>query len=119
MVASKLATLRHGGDRKSEEIKVSNDTSIDDAAKQLNVGRATVARAKQVQEWRAKMLRFDGRFKAMMLREIEQSECSTLFDVAQVISNDQKQLKTVNACAEFGIPGDVTLTALVELTEDE
>ena len=50
MVASKLATLKHGGDRKSDGIKVSNDTSIDAAAKQLKVGRATVARAKVVQE---------------------------------------------------------------------
>lgn len=49
MVASKLATLKNG-ERKINHA-VSNDTaSIDDAAKQLNVGRATVARAKQVQE---------------------------------------------------------------------
>jgi DNA-directed RNA polymerase subunit F len=51
MVAAKLSKLKQGGDRKSEEIKVSNDTlKMDEASKQLNVGRATVARAKQVQE---------------------------------------------------------------------
>jgi hypothetical protein len=50
MVASKLANMRQG-DGGPGRSKVSNDTiAMDDAAKQLNVGRATVARAKQVQE---------------------------------------------------------------------
>lgn len=48
LVAAKLAKLQHGGDRKSDEIKVSIDTSIQKAAEQLQVGRATVARAKTV-----------------------------------------------------------------------
>lgn len=48
MVAAKLAKLQHGGDRKSDEIKVSIDTSMEKAAEQLQVGRATVARAKTV-----------------------------------------------------------------------
>ncbi len=51
MVAAKLAKLRHGGDRKSEEIKGSIDpliSSIEKAADQLQVGRATVVRAKTV-----------------------------------------------------------------------
>jgi hypothetical protein len=48
MIASKLATLSHGGDRKSE-IKGSIEPLISDAAKQLKVGRATVVRAKQIQ----------------------------------------------------------------------
>lgn len=47
-MAAKLAKIQHGGDRKSDEIKVSIDTSIQKAAKQLQVGRATVARAKAV-----------------------------------------------------------------------
>jgi ParB-like chromosome segregation protein Spo0J len=52
MVAGKLATLPRGGDRKSEDFKGSIDTlkSIDDAASLLSVGRASVARAKQVIE---------------------------------------------------------------------
>jgi hypothetical protein len=50
MVAAKMANILHGGDR-SEDFKVSNDTlKMEDAAKQLNVGRATVARAKSVTE---------------------------------------------------------------------
>jgi hypothetical protein len=50
MVASKLANMRQG-EGGPGRAKVSNDTiAMDDAAKQLNVGRATVARAKQVQE---------------------------------------------------------------------
>ena len=48
LVAAKLAKIQHGGDRKSDEIKVSIDTSIQKAAEQLQVGRATVARAKTV-----------------------------------------------------------------------
>lgn len=48
MVAGKLATLKEG--RPSKET-VSNDTvSLDEAAKQLNIGRATAARGKTVQE---------------------------------------------------------------------
>jgi soluble cytochrome b562 len=49
MVASKLATLKHGGDRKSEEIKGQICTLIiDDAAKQLNVSPKSVKNAKKV-----------------------------------------------------------------------
>ena len=51
MVASKLATLKNGGDRKSEEISSSNDglkNSRDDAAKLLQVSTASVDRAKHV-----------------------------------------------------------------------
>jgi hypothetical protein len=64
MVASKLADMQHGGDRKSEEIKVQKGTLIEetteikvpkgtlieDAAKTLSVSPRTVKRARQVQE---------------------------------------------------------------------
>ena len=51
---AKVATLRHGGDRKSEDIKGSKDTLIDDtksiaeAAAQMKVSPASVKRAKKV-----------------------------------------------------------------------
>jgi ParB-like chromosome segregation protein Spo0J len=48
MIAAKMATLKHGGDRKSEEIKGSNDTLICDAAALLSVSEPTVKRAKHV-----------------------------------------------------------------------
>jgi hypothetical protein len=43
--------MKWGGDRKSEETKVSIDTliSLEQAADLLNVGRATVARVKAVE----------------------------------------------------------------------
>jgi ParB-like chromosome segregation protein Spo0J len=53
-VAGKVATMRHGGDRKSEDIKGSKDTLIDDtksiadAAAQMKVSPASVKRAKKV-----------------------------------------------------------------------
>jgi hypothetical protein len=54
MVAGKLATLPRGGDRGNQHTggKGSIDTlpTIDDAASLLSVGRASVARAKQVIE---------------------------------------------------------------------
>jgi N6-adenosine-specific RNA methylase IME4/ParB-like chromosome segregation protein Spo0J len=49
MVAVKLATLEHGGDRKTEEFKTSIEgLKIEKAAELLNVGRASVERAKTV-----------------------------------------------------------------------
>jgi hypothetical protein len=45
MIAAKMANLKHGGDRKSEGIKGSNDT-LKDAAAQLNVSEPSVKRAK-------------------------------------------------------------------------
>jgi|688.fasta_scaffold42858_9 hypothetical protein len=51
MVAAKLANILHGGDRLNEsKIPIGTLVSMDDAAKQLNVGRTTVARAKSVTE---------------------------------------------------------------------
>lgn len=51
MVAADLATLKHGGDRKSEEIKGQNcPLIIDDAAKQLNVSPKSVKNAKRVKD---------------------------------------------------------------------
>jgi hypothetical protein len=55
-VAGKLATLKRGGDRKSDEFKVSKDTSIADAAKLMNVSEVSVKRAKQVIEHGSKEL---------------------------------------------------------------
>ena len=47
--AAKLAALQHGGDRKSDEIKVQICTpTLQQAADQLDVGRRTVAHAKTV-----------------------------------------------------------------------
>ncbi len=54
MIAATMATLRHGGDRQSEEFKGSNDPSIDDAAKLLNVSSPSVKRAKHVIEHASK-----------------------------------------------------------------
>jgi ParB-like chromosome segregation protein Spo0J len=50
LIAAKMANLKHGGDRKSADIKTSNEglTSVDDAASLLNVSVATVERAKHV-----------------------------------------------------------------------
>lgn len=52
MVAAKIANLKRGGDRKTEDFKASNEgLKIDSAAKALNVGGvALVERAKQVIE---------------------------------------------------------------------
>jgi len=50
MIAGKMATLQRGGDRKTEDFKVSKETLIEDAAKLLNVGRESVMRAKKVLE---------------------------------------------------------------------
>ena len=51
MVAAGIANLQKGGDRKSEEIKVSIDTlKIGDAAKQMNVSPESVKRAKAVKD---------------------------------------------------------------------
>ncbi len=52
MVAGKLANIKKGGDRKSENQKVNlaNDISQADAAKLLNVSTASVKTAKKVQE---------------------------------------------------------------------
>jgi ParB-like chromosome segregation protein Spo0J len=47
-VAAKVATMRHGGDRKSEETKGSKDTLISEAASQMKVSPASVKRAKKV-----------------------------------------------------------------------
>jgi hypothetical protein len=48
VVAAKIANLKHGGDRKTEEIKLSNDNlkSAAEAAEQLNVSESGVNRAK-------------------------------------------------------------------------
>ncbi len=59
MVAIKLATLKHGdtlkkGDKSPE---VLNDTAVADAARQLNVGRATTAREKSVMEHGSKSVK--------------------------------------------------------------
>jgi ParB-like chromosome segregation protein Spo0J len=49
MVAGRLAKLKVGGDRRSEDFKVPIGTpSLEQAADMLNVGRRSVARAKQV-----------------------------------------------------------------------
>lgn len=50
MVSANVATLRHGGDRKSDEIKGSIDTSISEAASLLNVSVPSVKRAKKVKD---------------------------------------------------------------------
>lgn len=52
MVAAKIANIGRGGDRRGEDFKVSIDTLIpqDRAAELMSVGRATVARARKVQE---------------------------------------------------------------------
>jgi hypothetical protein len=54
MVAAKLCNMTNGGDRKSEEIRVRNQTvipvTIGDAAQRLSVGRSTVSQAKAVNE---------------------------------------------------------------------
>lgn len=47
-VAAKLAKLKHGGDRKSEEIKGQKCTLIKDAADALNVSERSVKNAKTV-----------------------------------------------------------------------
>ena len=47
-VAAKIATMRHGGDRKSEEIKTSKDVLISEAASQMKVSTASVDRARRV-----------------------------------------------------------------------
>jgi ParB-like chromosome segregation protein Spo0J len=47
-VAAKVATMRHGGDRKSEETKGSKDTLISEAASQMKISPASVKRAKKV-----------------------------------------------------------------------
>lgn len=48
-IAAKMAKLRQGGDRASEDFKGSKDTlKIDEAAEALNVSTASVKRAKQV-----------------------------------------------------------------------
>lgn len=49
-VAAKMAKLKHGGDRKSDEIKSQICASITDAATQLNVSPRSVTNAKIVQE---------------------------------------------------------------------
>jgi len=50
MIAGKLANLKQGGDRKSQKIKSAIEplNTIDQAATMLNVGKASVKRAKQV-----------------------------------------------------------------------
>lgn len=50
MVAARLATLEHGGNRKTEDFKTSIEgLKTEKAAELLNVGRASVERAKTVQ----------------------------------------------------------------------
>jgi hypothetical protein len=49
-VAAKLATFKHGGDRKSQEIKTQNCALIDEAANALNVSPRSVNSARKVQE---------------------------------------------------------------------
>lgn len=48
MIAAKMATLKHGGDRKTENIKGSKDLSIKQAASALNTSEKSVKRAKQL-----------------------------------------------------------------------
>jgi hypothetical protein len=50
MIAAKMATLRRGGDRKSDAFKGPNGLLIEDAAKLLDVGTTPVKRAKHVLE---------------------------------------------------------------------
>jgi anti-sigma28 factor (negative regulator of flagellin synthesis) len=50
MVASKMASTKHGGDRRSDTAKVQNCTSVDDAAKSMNVSPRSVKTANQVNE---------------------------------------------------------------------
>jgi len=46
-IGAELATMAHGGNRKSEEIKTSNDVSIEQVAKIMNVSTASIDRAKK------------------------------------------------------------------------
>lgn len=56
MCAAKLATLKHGGDRQSEESKTQNCVLIDDAAKAFSVSARSVDAAKEVIEHGTKEL---------------------------------------------------------------
>jgi hypothetical protein len=56
VIAAKMATLKRGGDRKTDEFKGSKDTSIESASKLLNVSEPSVKRAKQVLEHGSKEL---------------------------------------------------------------
>ena len=53
MVAAKLATMRHGGDRKTDEIKPPigglKTKDREQAAADLNIGTTTLDRARRVQ----------------------------------------------------------------------
>jgi DNA modification methylase len=90
MVAAKLATLKKGGDRKSEDFKGQICTSIDEAALQLNVSPRSVKTAKQVIEHGSKAI----------VDAVESGEI-TVFQAQEKIKKQKKRQELQKAVADL------------------
>lgn len=95
-VAAKMATLRHGGDRKSEEIKGSKDPliGIDQAAEALSVSPKSVKRAKQVHR--------DGAEELQEAMDRDEVPVTLAAEFVKAVPDKAKQKAVIESCKKTG-----------------